>query len=61
MKNFDQPTCIQVEDVNITDHTAICNSFNDYFTSIADEILKNVNKKAQNHTEIFCRPGSLRI
>ena len=39
-KNYDYPTCLQVGDVNITDPIAITNSFNDYFTSIADEILK---------------------
>ena len=38
-KNFDHPTCLQIGDANITDPTAICNSFNDYFTSIADNIL----------------------
>ena len=39
-KNYDSPTCIQVNNVNITDPTVISNSFNDYFTSIADDILK---------------------
>ena len=39
-KNFDYPTCLQVGDANITEPTAITNSFNDYFTSIADEILQ---------------------
>ncbi len=38
-KNFDHPTCLQNGDVNITDPIAISNSFNDYFTSIADKIL----------------------
>ena len=38
-KNFDHPTCLQHGDVNITDPIAISNSFNDYFTSIADKIL----------------------
>ena len=38
-KNFDYPTCIQVDDINITEPTLISNSFNDYFTSIADKIL----------------------
>ena len=39
-KNFDHPTCLQVGDINITDPVAISNSFNDYFTSIADKILE---------------------
>ena len=39
-KNFDYPTCLQDGDVNLTDPVAISNSFNDYFTSIADVILK---------------------
>ena len=38
-KNFDYPTCLQDGDVNITNPIAISNSFNDYFTSIADTIL----------------------
>ena len=38
-KNIDYPTGIQVDDVNITEPTLISNSFNDYFTSIADKIL----------------------
>ena len=49
-KNFDYPTCLQVRDVNITDPTAITNSFNDYFTSIADEILK---KRKYNGTKSY--------
>ena len=39
-KNYDIPTCIQVENNIITDPLKICNSFNEYFTSIADDILK---------------------
>ena len=39
-KNFDYPSCLQDGDISITDPTAITNSFNDYFTSIADVILK---------------------
>ena len=39
-KNFDYPTCLQEGDTNITDPIAISNSFNDYFTSIADNILR---------------------
>ena len=40
-KNYDYPTCLQDGHVNITDPIAISNSFNDYFTSIADNILVN--------------------
>ena len=39
-KNYDHPTSIQVGDKNITDPVHISNSFNDYFTSIADNILR---------------------
>ena len=39
-KNFDSPTCLQVGDENVTNPITITNSFNDYFTSIADDILK---------------------
>ena len=60
-KNFDYPTCLQVGDINITDPTAITNYFNDYFTSIADEIMKNVNTMVQNCTEILWQTDSLKI
>ena len=40
-KNYDIPTCIQVGNNIITDSLKICNSFNEYFISIADVILKN--------------------
>ena len=39
-KNYDYPTSLQDGDVNITDPIAVSNSFNEYFTSIADKILK---------------------
>lgn len=38
-KNFDYPTCLQNGDTIITDPISVSNSFNDYFTSIADNIL----------------------
>ena len=38
-KNFDHPTCLKSADGAITDPVAISTSFNDYFTSIADNIL----------------------
>jgi hypothetical protein len=49
-QNFDHPTCLKVGDLNITDPTAISNSFNDYFTSIADDILK---KRKYNGNKSF--------
>ena len=39
-KNFDQPSCIQNGDKTVTEPLEISNSFNKYFTSIADNILK---------------------
>ena len=39
-KNFDQPTCILDGDKAETDPKNIANTFNKYFTSIADNILK---------------------
>ena len=49
-QNFDYPTCLQVGDINITEPTQISNSFNDYFTSIADDILA---KRKYNGTQSF--------
>ena len=49
-KNYDYPTCIQNGDVNLTDPIAISNSFNDYFTSIADNILE---KRKYNGTKSY--------
>ena len=39
-KNFDHPTCLKTGDETITDPKQIANKFNSYFTSIADNILK---------------------
>ena len=33
------PTCLQEKESTITDPTEIANSFNDYFTSVAEKIL----------------------
>ena len=52
-KNFDYPTCLLVGDINITDPTAITNSFNDYFTSIADDILKKRKYNGTNSHRNF--------
>ena len=57
-KNFDYPTCLSVGESNLTDPTAITNSFNDYFTTIADEILKNANTMVQDRSGTFYQIGS---
>ena len=49
-KNYDHPICIQDGDHILTDPIAISNSFNDYFTSIADKIL---NKRKYNGTKSY--------
>ena len=46
-KNFDHPTSIFDGKKNITDPSEMANSFNGYFTSIADDILKN--RKFEGH------------
>ena len=40
-KSYDTPNCLEVDKESITDNTEICNKFNDYFSSIADNILKD--------------------
>ena len=40
-KDHNSPNCIEVNNEQITDNTDICNNFNEYFTTIADKILKN--------------------
>ena len=49
-KNFDSPTCLQVGDINITEPVAISNTFNDYFSTIADKILE---KRKYNGNKSF--------
>ena len=44
-KKQDHPTCLEVEGRTITNPTDISNSFNNYFTSIAEEI---INKRKYN-------------
>ena len=55
-KNFDQPSCVLIDEISITDPTEIANSFNDYFTSIAENILKkrkyNGNKSFKDYLKI---------
>ena len=48
-KNFDEPCCIQKGDETLSNPKPIANEFNNYFTSIADDILKN-NKYEGNKT-----------
>ena len=33
--------CIEVNNELVTDNKEICNNFNDYFTTVADKILRN--------------------
>ena len=49
-KNYDHPTFLKVGDHNITDPVQISNSFNDYFTTIADKIL---NKRKYNGSKSY--------
>ena len=40
-KDHNAPNCIEVKDNLVTDNKEICNNFNEYFTTVADNILKN--------------------
>ena len=40
-KDQNSPNCIEVNNELITDNKDICNNFNEYFTTVADKILKN--------------------
>ena len=40
-KDHNSPNCIEVDDKVVTDNKEICNNFNEYFTTVADKILKN--------------------
>ena len=46
-KNYDQPTCLAEGDTTITNPSEVANCFNQYFTSIADDILKK--RKYEGH------------
>ena len=52
-KTDNTPTGLRVEDEYKTDLKEISNTFNDYFTSIADDILKKENMKAKRASKIF--------
>ena len=40
-KDHNSPNCIEINNELITDNKEICNNFNNYFTTVADKILKN--------------------
>ena len=40
-KDHNSPNCIEVNNDLVTDNKEICNNFNDYFTTVADKILRN--------------------
>ena len=46
-KNFDQPNCVMQGDKNVSNPKENANCFNKYFTSIADDILKQ--RKYEGH------------
>ena len=41
-KDHNAPNCIEVGNDIVTDNKQICNNFNDYFTTVADNILKKI-------------------
>ncbi len=49
-KNYDHPTCITHDNKNITDPADIANKFNDYYTTVADNIL---DKRKYNGKQSF--------
>jgi hypothetical protein len=40
-KDHNSPNCIEVDNELVTDNKEICNNFNEYFTTVADKILRN--------------------
>ena len=40
-KDHNSPNCIEVNNEPVTDNKEICNNFNEYFTTVADKILRN--------------------
>ena len=57
-KNFDQPTCIQNGDKTITKPSEISNAFNNYFTTIADNILnKRKYKGNKSYKDYLPQPN----
>ena len=51
-KDQNSPNCIEVDNKLITDNTDICNNFNDYFSTVADKILKK-NKIIDKDKDVF--------
>ena len=49
-KNFDTPNCVEFGGKYITDPVSVSNSFNDYFTSVANDIL---SKRKYNGNKSF--------
>ena len=49
-KSFDTPTCLEVGNETVTDVKQVADSFNDYFTKIADTIL---NKRKYNGNKSY--------
>ena len=52
-KNIDQPTCIIHDNINITDPEQIANNFNEFYTSIADNILNKRKYEGNRHFNDF--------
>ena len=56
-KNYSQPTCIIENNKTITDSKEIANSFNKYYTSIADKILLERKYEGnKSHTDFLTNP-----
>ena len=57
IKNYNTPSSIEVNNKVITDPKIICNSFNDYFVNIADDILETRKYEGNKHyTEYLNNP-----
>lgn len=58
-KNFNSPTCIEINNTTTTNTKTICNNFNDYFANIADDILKQRKYEGTKHfTDYLNNPVS---
>ena len=58
-KNVNTPTSIEINNSSTTDPKIICNSFNNYFVNIADDILKTRKFDGKKHyTEYLNNPVS---
>ena len=56
-KNYSHPTCIAEKGKTITDPKEMANSFNKYYASVADEILKERKYEGnKSHTEYLLNP-----